>query len=102
MKNVLINVVQLPIVIRADRRVAELALNLVRLHELIELRLGVFDRPIAVNGSVHVQALSLFHPRLLLRSVHVRLRSEVVVLRWPVSLPKLVRREVGQVSALSR
>lgn len=68
--------------IRPDWRVLVVGLNFVHLHELMELRFGILDGPIAVNAGIHIQRFGLFHSLLLLRPVNETMpsRSWVVVI----------------------
>lgn len=58
--------------IRSNGCVLVICVDLVRLHELVKLRLCIFHRPVAVYLSIHVQVFCLLNTLLLLlHSLHI-------------------------------
>lgn len=82
--------------VRSNWLVAVVSLDLVHLHELMQLGFGVLNRPVAVDASVHIKGLGLLHLGRLLGSVQVALRPKVasvisIITNRAIGLSKILR-----------
>lgn len=65
--------------VRPDRRVLIIGRNFVHLHELMQLRFGVLNGPVAMNASVHIERFGLFHSLLLLCPIDETMSTRTIV-----------------------
>lgn len=74
-----------------NSRIFIIDINFIELHKLVQFCLGIFDGPIAMDASIHVQGFGLLHFALLLGTIEWIQATLVAIVVWPICLAQILR-----------